>query len=1025
MVKDWQDDVGNTSFLSTSKAFMYSFLPVAGGGANKYAAEAQTVTFICQPLNRISFAKPRELTIPVEYYDNFEYNGNGEIVFVYDGNGEIVDYAPPDGILDPTTIYVPKPRGVFRNLFYLWDDTYSITILVKDKAGNTREYSGTPPVVINRGETSPYTMDEPIGDLKGQTLYDNQSNQLTIHDTTGPNMYINRNERYSDRYYTSYMQVSGDFDITVRVLSLENTAPDAVAGLMVSPDLKENGIRAALLVTPGNKLYFRIRTMINEPYINVVNYPYGAPDAWLRFRRVGSILEAYVSNDGINYFFAGTMTIGIDDLYVAYVHDPGKYQWNCPGSAVFGNAEFGSPGINPPEWDHTARLFINTSGTGVQINNNVYSFPLLVRLDESNFDFSEARITGSDIRFTDRNGISLAHEVEYWNAATKSAAVWVLAPVIYSDNSTQYINMHWGNSSVSDVSCSECVFNSSNGFSGVWHLNNQTIADATDRGNNGTNNQTTTEAGIIGNAAGFDAPSAQNITLPPGAISNVFGNISISLWSFGGSRIPLWANSAFEAVDANGNRLLNMHLPWDSEYMHWDFGNSTGCDRISRLSTSTEQKGQWNHWVFTHNSVSGEMKQYLNGTLWNSGSNRNLPMGIPSVFKLGSAAGNAFYYDGRIDEFSVANVERSADWIKLCYENQKINQSLIAFEQVPPEPEDYSEWSYHRQINLNTSTTGADITQDVNNFPVVIRLNESNFNFAQCLENGADIRFSLSDYSPLPFEVELWDVEDQKAVIWVKIPVVYGNNNSQHIIMHWGKTGVTAASNNVAVFGTGSDFCGVWHLQNTESMYDATGHGNTANNNGTTPAGGIIGDAIGLDVPNTQYVSIPPSALSDIEGAITLSLWVFGGNSIPLWANSVVDAADALGNRVLNIHLPWDSQVLHWDFGDANGRERISKATTTTEQKGQWNHWVFTHNAAGTGTMKVYLNGQLWNTGTGFYKSLGDAATFTLGSGIGGQFVYDGIIDEFQISKVEYSPAWIKLAYESQRENQTLVTIVP
>ncbi len=48
-------------------------------------------------------------------------------------------------------------------------------------------------------------------------------------------------------------------------------------------------------------------------------------------------------------------------------------------------------------------------------------------------------------------------------------------------------------------------------------------------------------------------------------------------------------------------------------------------------------------------------------------------------------------------------------------------------------------WKYNRKITLNTSSSGASINSDLYNFPVLIRLNSTNFNFSQAQPEGRDL----------------------------------------------------------------------------------------------------------------------------------------------------------------------------------------------------------------------------------------------------------------------------------------------
>ena len=82
-------------------------------------------------------------------------------------------------------------------------------------------------------------------------------------------------------------------------------------------------------------------------------------------------------------------------------------------------------------------------------------------------------------------------------------------------------------------------------------------------------------------------------------------------------------------------------------------------------------------------------------------------------------------------------------------------------------------WKYSKQLYLNTTATGADVSGTVTDFPVLVRLNSGTFNFAEAKVNGDDIRFTKSDgLTPLLYEVEQWDATAGQAAVWVKVDTV-------------------------------------------------------------------------------------------------------------------------------------------------------------------------------------------------------------------------------------------------------------
>lgn len=154
-------------------------------------------------------------------------------------------------------------------------------------------------------------------------------------------------------------------------------------------------------------------------------------------------------------------------------------------------------------------------------------------------------------------------------------------------------------------------------------------------------------------------------------------------------------------------------------------------------------------------------------------------------------------------------------------------------------------------------------------------------------------------------------------------------------------------------------------------------------------------------------IEVPTTNLIDIQDEITISFWVNGNGEQPQ-SDSVFDAVDADGNRVLNVHLPWDNQRIYWDAGDETGYDRIDvAATATNEYKNTWNHWAFTKNAT-TGVMNMYLNGELFHTGTGLNRPIGDIHDFPLGRGQGNSDrFYDGKLDDFRVWSTELDAATI------------------
>jgi hypothetical protein len=199
-----------------------------------------------------------------------------------------------------------------------------------------------------------------------------------------------------------------------------------------------------------------------------------------------------------------------------------------------------------------------------------------------------------------------------------------------------------------------------------------------------------------------------------------------------------------------------------------------------------------------------------------------------------------------------------------------------------------------------------------------------------------------------------------------------------------------------------------------EIMYDniATGSNTTVAAAATSYSSGIYNtdDDRVASFHNYGYVSVPlNNTLAALDSFVTVAFWAYGLPAFQPQDGTCFEAVDSLGNRILNTHLPWSDSKVYWDAGyGGTAYDRINKTATTSEIKGQWNYWAFTKNVA-TGSMKIYLNGVLWHSGTGKTKRMKNIKNFRIGKGNwSGSQTYEGKIDNFAVFNTELSQAIIQ-----------------
>ncbi|MDF1696768.1 MAG: peptide-N-glycosidase F-related protein [Saprospiraceae bacterium] len=201
--------------------------------------------------------------------------------------------------------------------------------------------------------------------------------------------------------------------------------------------------------------------------------------------------------------------------------------------------------------------------------------------------------------------------------------------------------------------------------------------------------------------------------------------------------------------------------------------------------------------------------------------------------------------------------------------------------------------------------------------------------------------------------------------------------------------------------------------------------------------GGEVSDGIGLtstgvasylNLTGSENVILPNDRFDQISDEITISLWSYGDEEVLPRNTTIFEGTDNQNNRQANVHLPWSNGQVYWDCGFSGGYDRINKQANPEDFSGKWNHWAFTKNAT-TGSMKIYLNGELWHSGTGLTKSI-DIKKMNLGSDRNGNNKYFGKIDEFRVWDKELDAStiakWMSRKIDASHPNfSNLVKYVP
>jgi len=340
-------------------------------------------------------------------------------------------------------------------------------------------------------------------------------------------------------------------------------------------------------------------------------------------------------------------------------------------------------------WNYARKITLNTSSSGAGVAGNVSNFPVLVRLTAGNFDFTQARNNGEDIRFTKQDNAFLPYEIERWDAIGKHAELWVKMDTVHGNDSAQSITMYWGNIDAATQSNSAAVFDTAAGFQGVWHLSeagNAMVKDATGNHYDGTVSDTAPAGaeGTIGPCRSFNGSSnciRMNGTAESKLNFQENGIYMISAWAYADT-----LDIGYHVIAGKNNEqyFLGLKRSNPDTTMRWEFVeyHAKAGWQITQDFPSAKT------WTYLVGVREGNAQYlYVNGALVDSATvvtpntaSRNTGddvtigrfLSLPTYTYEGKCP-----FLGKIDEVRILNAAPGADWVKLCYMNQKGYDALV------------------------------------------------------------------------------------------------------------------------------------------------------------------------------------------------------------------------------------------------------------------------------------------------------------------------------------------------------------
>ena len=314
------------------------------------------------------------------------------------------------------------------------------------------------------------------------------------------------------------------------------------------------------------------------------------------------------------------------------------------------------------------------------------------------------------------------------------------------------------------------------------------------------------------------------------------------------------------------------------------------------------------------------------------------------------------------------------------------------------------EWAFRKELTFNLTPAGADIPQNVDDVPVLVRLSLANFTyFNDAKPDGSDFRFiAADDKTPLKFHVEKFDPQAQIALAWVRLPRLTGNaDKADKIYLYYGNAKATTGADAAGTYD-GSQSLTFHFGPAAGSPQDAAGYHNepsklTAEINSAS----LIGAGLKFGGDQLVVVNAAPSLQLKAAQGMTLSAWVkFAGPQ-----------AQA---QVLTLEEGARSLVLGINGSKAYARWRDGNRDTLAQQNADLATELWHHVAVrvGSGQLTLFVDGSVAAQVAAPVADLN--GSLLVGASSAGANRYTGELDELQVSSVARPDGWIRAAARSQ-----------
>lgn len=295
-------------------------------------------------------------------------------------------------------------------------------------------------------------------------------------------------------------------------------------------------------------------------------------------------------------------------------------------------------------------------------------------------------------------------------------------------------------------------------------------------------------------------------------------------------------------------------------------------------------------------------------------------------------------------------------------------------------------WSYRKAVTVDAGA--AQVAGAEKRFPVLVRLDSSNFRFEDAKPDGSDLRFLASDdKTPLAFHIESFDPKIGLAMIWVDLPDLPASGQAR-LFLYFGNKEAPAVASAAKTFD--ASYRAVFHFAG--NLSDATANATPIAGQGGFAAG-AIGQALKLTGQPVTIAASTNTAVTPAQG-FTFEAWIKPDT-----------ASDA------TLYKTPEGLVI----GLAKGVPYVELGGKRVAGTAAISDWSQLTVSADTQGLQLYVNGA--PTGAKLATPLAAmSGAATIGEG------FNGLIDELRLSATARDAAWARADAVSQGRGARLVS---